>query len=168
MKKILLAKRISVVVVALCALVLLPACPTGDPDLVAVIDTIGSPTVNAAGSVELPVRVVVSNIGTGGARTFKVSVSYSEVADPGGFVVAFTVPGQTNNWYPMTSSTLAAGASVTFDGILTFHPSVRGVSVDITALADSCSGDEFAPAFCRVEESDETNNESNTITEALP
>jgi hypothetical protein len=38
----------------------------------------------------------------------------------------------------------------------------------LKAIADSCSGDEFMPDYCRVEESNETNNESTPISIALP
>ena len=45
---------------------------------------------------------------------------------------------------------------------------LHGINVDLVSHADSCSGEEFTPAYCRVEESDETNNDSDTITLELP
>ena len=139
----------------------------GDPDLVVTtLESTGSPTINAENSVELPIRVVVRNQGDAGAGIFKVATEYT--GSQGTFVVAFTVPGQSDIWYPYTSSTLAAGADTAFSGKVTFNPSIHGETVSLKAIADSCSGDEFMPAYCRVEESDETNNESAPLSASLP
>jgi hypothetical protein len=149
---------------------LLAGCPgpgPGKPDLVVTTFVATGPaTVNAQNSVELPVRAVIRNQGAAPAGIFKVSVDYT--GSDGRFVVAFTVPGQASIWYPTTNSPLAVGTDRSFAGKLTFHPAVHGETVTITALADSCSGDEFMPAFCRVDESNETNNESGSISVALP
>ncbi|MCP5053296.1 MAG: hypothetical protein GY940_39390 [bacterium] len=139
----------------------------GKPDLVITdFRVTGVATFNANNSVELPIRVVVKNQGTVAAGTFKVSVDYT--GPKGTFVVAFTVPGQSSPWYPFTGTSLGAGNSVTFNGKLTFHPSVHGVGVSLKALADSCSGDEFMPDYCRVRESNEDNNESVSLSVLLP
>jgi subtilase family serine protease len=138
------------------------------PDLViTTFQTTGSAIVNPQGSVEVPIRVVVKNQGTGNAGIFKVATHYT---DPGGstYVVAFTVPGQSSIWYPYTSAPLAAGSDVTFAGKVTFHPAVHGVTVYLKGTADSCSGDEFMPNYCRVQESNEGNNESTPIQVSLP
>lgn len=128
------------------------------PDLItARVRRTGSPTVNVSGSVEVPVRVRVKNRGNTAAGIFKVHVQYTSPTG-GPYVVAFTVPGQSSIWYPFTSGPLAPGDIVAFDGKLTFHPSVRGVEVTLWAYADSCSGDEFMPDYCRVLESREDNN----------
>ena len=48
---------------------------------------------------------------------------------------------------------------MTLNGRLNFSASAgHGVAVSVSALADSCSGDEFMPDYCRVNESDERNN----------
>jgi len=138
----------------------------GCPDLVVTSLTPGDPTVNAAGSVELPVTVVVRNQGDADAGPFKVSLHYNDGS--GTFVVAFTVPAENNIWYPSTDADLPAGAEVNFGGVATFHPFVRGVTVSMTAVADSCSGDEFMPSYCRVQESNEGNNTSAPQDVALP
>ena len=140
---------------------------SGLPDLVVTtLETTGTPTVNLEGSVEVPIRVVVENQGDAAADIFKVSTAYTGTNGP--YAVAFTVLGQSNMWYPYTTGPLAAGDDVTFTGKLTFHSSVHGVTVSITATADSCSGDEFMPDYCRVEESNEDNNESTPILVSLP
>lgn len=132
------------------------------PDLiVSAFQITGAPTINGQGSVELPVRVTVSNVDDGQAPVFKTHVQYD--SGSGTYVVAFTATGQTDIWYPWTSVSMNKGDTQTFNGVLTFHPSLHGTTVDITAHADSCSGDEFMPAYCRVQESSETNNDSNTI-----
>jgi hypothetical protein len=139
----------------------------GQPDLVVTtLETTGTPTVNLEGSAVVPIRVVVENQGDAAADIFKVSTAYTGTT--GTYGVAFTVSGQSNMWYPYTSDPLAAGDDVTFAGNLTFVSSVHGVTVNITATADSCSGDEFMPDYCRVEESNEDNNESTPISVSLP
>lgn len=144
------------------------AVSAGQPDLaVAALETTGSLTVNPDGNVEVPIRVVVINQGDADADVFKVATQYT--GPQGTFVVPFTVPGQGDQWYPRTNAPLAAGrsGSVTFSGKVTFLSAVRGTIVSLQAIADSCSGDEFMPEFCRVEESNEDNNDSEFITVSL-
>ncbi len=139
------------------------------PDLVVeslVVD--GDPTVNADGSVDVPIELVVRNQGTGSASTFKVAVDFT--SSEGTFVVAFTVPGESDIWYPKTETALAPGSTVSFAGSLVFasNSSALGENVSLVATADSCSGDEFMPEYCRVRESDEANNESSATEVTLP
>lgn len=158
------------VLLTVCMGLLLSSC-AGKPDLVVTtLETTGPPVVNADNSVEVPVRVVVKNQGNAPAGTFKVATEYTGgITSPSStFVVAFTVPGQGDVWYPYTSDSLAAGSSVTFVGKVTFDGTERGATISLTATADSCSGDEFMPAYCRVEESDEVNNKSTPISVSLP
>lgn len=142
------------------------------PDLVvSSIQATGSPAINADNAVEYPVRVVVANQGNRDAGPFKVSTQYSGGAiDPARtFAVGFDVPpGPPFTYYPSTATPLAPGSTVTFDGHVVFHPAEHGVTVALTALADSCSGDEFMPSYCRVRELNETNNESTPLSLALP
>jgi hypothetical protein len=138
----------------------------GIPDLVASLQTIGPPAV-INGSVELPVRVVVKNQGFGRFGNFKVSVEYKRVGFDDAFVVAFDIPGQDNDWYPMVREPLGHDQSVAFKGRLTFDPAVRGERIVLRAVADSCAG-EAGPAHCRIRESDERNNKSAPVWVALP
>lgn len=147
------------------ALTLLAGCAGADL-VVTSIQVTGPASVNANNSVELPVDVVVANVGQEDAGQSKVCTRYS--GSDGNFVVAFTVPGQPGFWYPFTADPLPAGGTETFSGILTFHPAVHGETVSITAYADCCSGDEFMPSYCRVDEGNEGNNASTSISEALP
>ena len=152
--------------VVVCMGLFLSGC-NGQPDLVVTtLETTGSASVNSEGSAEVPIRVIVKNQGDAAAGIFKVSTEYT--GPNGTFVVAFTVPTQSDIWYPYTSTSLAAESEVIFDGKVTFHPALHGVTVSLKAIADSCSGDEFMPDYCRVEESNEGNNESTTISVLLP
>ncbi len=163
-------KTCKLAVLIVCMGLLLSGC-VGEPDLVVTtLETTGPPTVNAENSVEVPIRVVVKNQGNAAADIFKVATEYTGGAiDPSStFVVAFTVPGQSDIWYPHTSGSRAAGSTVTFAGKVTFNSAEHGVTVSLKATADSCSGDEFMPAYCRVDESDEGNNQSASISVALP
>lgn len=138
----------------------------GKPDLVVTtLEATGPATVNSEGSFEVPIRVVVANRGDAAADIFKVATEYT--GPDGTFLVAFTVPGQSDIWYPYTSAPLAAGSQVTFAGKVTFHPSVRDVTVSLRATADSCAADEFMPEHCRVEEINEGNNQSAPISVSL-
>lgn len=136
--------------------------PPPAPDLVVTsFKTMGSAQYTDNG-YELPVRLTVANQGNADADVFKVSVDYT--TDQGSFVVPFTVssPDHYYAWYPYTSGPLAPGASVLFDGVVTFAhlSSLNCRTLSLSALADSCSGDEFMPPACRVAESDEGNNQS--------
>jgi hypothetical protein len=132
------------------------------PDLVAKMALAGEPRIvrprGGAPYVQVPVRVGVTNQGLGAAGTFKVGVEYRMSAGGPWYTVAFSVPGQRDRWYPWTSRSLGAGTTVHFEGVLTFHSSIHDRWVDLRVTADSCSGDEFMPASCRVRESNEKNN----------
>ena len=132
------------------------------PDLIVQSIQQTGPSYNTGSSILIPIRVVVKNQGTTAAPIFKVSTEYNW---NGGtyYTIPFGVSGQSSSWYPYTSSSLAAGGSVTFDGFVTITPRAGGIN--IRALADSCSGDEFVPdPPCRVDESNEGNNMSSPIS----
>jgi subtilase family serine protease len=153
----------SVVLIA-CVSFMVAAC---SPDLaVTTLETTGPATVNPANSVEVPIRVVVKNQGSAAADIFKVATEYT--GSRGTYVVAFTVPGQSDIWYPYTNTSLGAGSEVAFAGKVIFHPAIHGEAVTLKAVADSCSGDEFMPDHCRVKESNEGNNESAAVSVLLP
>lgn len=141
------------------------------PDLVVTtLQTTGPPTVNAETRVEVPIRVVVKNQGNAAANIFKVAIEYTAgpIRARQTRPVRFTVPGQSEWWCPLTTGSLAAGSSVTFPGKVTFQSDVHGETVSLKATADSRSGDEFVPAYGRVQESNEGNNESTPISVSLP
>lgn len=118
------------------------------------------------GTIQVPVAVTVKNVGQAPAAIFKVGIDYQH---PNGqiYPVMFTVSGQSNTYYPFTSSPMAAGAVLTYQGVLVFSANLRGNTLSAKAIADSCSGDEFMESYCRVKESSESNNSSTAINIVL-
>ncbi len=138
------------------------------PDLVVTsfVPTGAAAIVN--GAVELPVRVVIKNLGTGAAPVFMVGVEYTIPGAGGPVAVAFDVGGEASNWRPSTDATLSAGKSASFSGRLKFNPALHHKRVSLRALADSCAGDEFMEDYCRVRETNELNNRSGALWALLP
>lgn len=168
--------RLSAIATALVSTIASACAPTpppggpsgGGPDLVVTtLEATGPATVDTTNSVQVPIRVIVENRGGSPADVFKVSTEYESPEGPA-FTVAFTVPGQSDVWYPFTNTRLAEGSSITLEGEITFNESLHGVTVPLIAIVDSCSGDEFMPDHCRVEERDEANNRSSAISISLP
>ena len=131
------------------------------------IEFTGPPTINAQGHIEVPLRAIVANQGTTDVPIFKQAV-YFENASIGPYVVSYNVPGQTNIWYPFTSGVMVSGDQEEFNGTLTFLSFYSGETVDVYLEADSCSGDEFMPPYCRVDETNEGNNLSPPLSLTLP
>lgn len=137
------------------------------PDLIVESVVITQAAHVVSDHVELGIRAIIKNQGDAAAGIFKVSAHYVWT-DGVTYVVSFLVEGQSSAWYPFTTESLAAGATVTFDGTITFGSSVENATIDLYLLADSCSGDEFSEDYCRVEESNEENNESSSQSVTLP
>lgn len=129
-------------------------------DLVVVEVVPGIPVYgDSASEASLPLKVTVKNQGAATSESFKISVDVTSAE--GRYVRPFTVPGQADIWYPRQDG-LGAGESATFEGTLYLGvpggPSLAGQTLTLDVMVDSCSGDEFQPEYCRVQESDETNN----------
>jgi len=92
---------------------------------------------------------------------FKTSVDVI-VGSGARYVRPFSVPDQTDIWYPWKKG-LGAGEEATFSGNLNIRAPLGEVlynqEAKIIVLVDSCSGDEFMPDYCRVQEISEINNE---------
>lgn len=146
------------------------------PDLVVTgIEATGAPFTIRGRGIALPLRVVVRNQGLAAAVVFKVAVEYTSgnISPGSSFVIPFIAdstndvdPG--NQYYPFTRNPLAAASEVTFSGTVLFNAAEAGAAVSVRAIADSCSGEEFTPDYCRVNESDEGNNMSGSIQASLP
>ena len=135
------------------------------PDLVVTsLKRTGSGIVNSEGQFEVPIQVVVKNQGDTEAGIFKVSTEYTY--SRGTFAVPFTVPRQNNIWYPYTKKPLLPGGEVMFEGTVTI--STKNEKISLTAIADSCSGDEFMPKYCRIKESNEINNKFSLMLVTIP
>lgn len=136
--------------------------PGNTADLKAVSLEVGDTSFDLGGSVaRVPVWFRIENAGSAPSGSFKLSI---DVIDSSGkrTVVPFTVRGQENIWYP-TFSGLTGLAQTEISGEITLgepsDPDLHGQVFKLVAEVDSCSGEEFMPGYCRVVESDETNNE---------
>lgn len=136
--------------------------PVNTVDLKAIGLDVDETSFDSAGSVaRVMVWLGIENVGSAPSGPFKVSI---DAIDSSGkrFAVPFTVRGQENIWYPVISG-LAGMAQTELHGEVTLGepsgPDLHGQAFRLAAKVDSCSGDEFMPGYCRVEENDETNNE---------
>jgi len=137
-------------------------------DLVAQAFVFGAP-VRSGTTIRVPASVVIRNAGTLAAGSlFKIAALYTgHPLTPGTtFTVAFRVGAEF--WYPLIPTGFAAGTSRTVSGTLIFPEQLSGTTLRVRAAADSCSGDEFMPTFCRVAESNESNNEGVGVSLRLP
>jgi|GEM_PF-1802998 len=134
--------------------------PVRLPDLVVASFQVTGPAEIYAGAslIAVPVLVVVQNQGEAVANIFKLSARYS--GPYGSLTVPFSVAGAP---YPFVTTTLVPGQQVTITGPVLLSQQLQGQTVILSILADSCSGDEMMPAYCRVMEGNEGNNESISI-----
>lgn len=137
----------------------------GLPDL-----TIAGVSVGGVTGVSRSVKVIVKNGGTGPATNFRMD-AYQ--LSPKRWQLLFTVCAQTSRGGSAScpsvweSGTLAAGASRTYAGWVTFPADHRpGSSERVEFMADGCfpALEPALPASCRVVESNEANN---TAVDAL-
>lgn len=143
-----------------------PDLLTGPPDLVTSLEVTGLVSFGGRQSpVLIPVRVTVTNRGGQAADIFKVSIDGS--SQLGTFVRPFFTQNNPDGTYPFSTAPLQPGGQIVFDGQVGLSRNDLGQQVILTALADSCSGEEFTPAECRVKESDENNNVSKPVTVPL-
>lgn len=157
--------RTSGILAALFIMFLQTGCPPERADLVVYSFGItGERTVNEHDEVICPIGVVVQNQGLAEAGVFKLSVDFTDAQDT--YDCAFTVPGQSDTWYPYSTDSLAPEEAVTFEGYLTIPR--RKQDVTLVVRVDSTSGDEFIPSWGRVNETNELNNDSLPIVVALP
>jgi hypothetical protein len=142
------------------------------PDLiVTALEVTGLVFYDQENRPHVPVRAVIRNDGDGVAAPFKAAALYTggNISPDSISVAAFNAeptdqvdPG--NGFYPFTRQELLAGTEVTVVGEIIFHPAERESTVLLRIAADSCSGEENQPDFCRVAESDETNNGSEPVS----
>jgi len=139
--------------------------PGNTADLKAIRLVAGETSFESGGSVaRIPVRFMIENAGLASSGAFKLSI---DAIDSSGkrYAVPFTVQDQENIWYP-TFDDLAGLVQTEIEGEVTLGqpsgPDLHGQAFKLVAKVDSCSGDEFMPGYCRVEESIESNNEVET------
>lgn len=137
------------------------------PDLVVVaFELTGPVTVDKENRSTVPVKVIVKNRGAGEAGRFKVAVVYM---DPSGtHAIVFKVSNGSHSQGTFSRDPLEPGSEVAFNGTLVFDSSLQGMILPLYALADSCIGERDMPAYCRVDESNESNNRSDHVSVTLP
>jgi putative hemolysin len=139
--------------------------PGNTADLKAIRLVTGEASIDPGGSVaRIPVWLRIENAGLASSGAFKLSIDVIEISGRR-YTVPFAVQDQENIWYPMVAD-LAGQSQIDIGGEVTLGqpsgPDLRGQTFTLVAKVDSCSGDEFKPGYCRVEESDESNNEIET------
>jgi hypothetical protein len=144
-------KRSDVLAIILFYLMILAVSANGLPDLKVTGIATGATSFISPSEANLPLTVTIQNIGDATGTRFKLSV---DVIDSSGrFVKPFTVPGQSDRWYPWKTG-LARGASYSFRGTLyvgiPVGASLHGQRITIIPRVDSCSGDEFMPDYWAV------------------
>lgn len=112
-------------------------------------------------NAEIPVRVEIKNSGRGISTSFKVGFTALYPGQTKPVPVPFNVPGlsgQKSGWIKL----MRAGGEIYLVGFLKIKPpsgtKASRQEIAITAIVDSCLGDLEMPKYCRVEESNETNN----------
>ena len=139
----------------------------GRPDLVVVaFETRGAVTLDKENRAVVPLHVAVKNRGGAEAGVFKIAVMYTSADGPR--FAHFLVKGQTNPRYVQTRGILKPDTEFVFNGTVVFHPSEQGMIVPMYAVVDSCNGERDMPSYCRVDESNEKNNQSEPISITLP
>lgn len=139
------------------------------PDLIATLERAGPMQYVSATTRRVPVAGVVKNVGSACARTFRVE-GYQWTGD-GGFAthVEFdATPAITAAGF--TTAPLNAGASIRFSGTILVGVNYAAEPAAVRLKADACDyvDEETMPAYCRVAESNETNNATDWVTAYLP
>ena len=144
-------------------------CPRGSrAELSAKIVSAGASSTPSAtpGTKLVNVWGTVTNSGVCDAEPFRVEASQA-TADPNGLAAYFKVNETAQiDAHGSLKAPLAPGATVAFTGTMTVTiPYGNNPGVWVMLVADGCInvGDEFFPTYCRVYESNESNNLSNRV-----
>jgi hypothetical protein len=141
--------------------------PVGSPDLIISRIQLTSERISTLeAGFGVPVLIEITNRGTAPAGIFKTTVDFGPVGS--GILVPFSVAGQRDLTAPFTNTSLSAGRSIAFSGVVTVPFRERGRTVLLRAFADSCAGEEFARDTCLVRESNERNNQSAPVSVTMP
>ena len=136
------------------------------PDLIVKSFTrTGPPVIRPDNTVQVPVSVVIQNVGRGPAGPFKTGIYL-----PSQFISAllpFIVQGQPSTTCP-TTGPLPVGAELRFPGKVVLPSRTRGTTIALYAIADNCEILTTLNYRGDVSESNETNNKSPPLTIAVP
>jgi hypothetical protein len=122
---------------------------------------------------EIPLSGSVRNGGNDLAGRFKISGEYSlsSLFDPKAAPLRAIEPGtqfRIESFYAWTEFAMPVGLQRRFTVKLLVPRKLTGRTIALRLLFDSCTGEEFMPHFCRVDEDRENNNFSATRTLTLP
>ncbi|MCP4400039.1 MAG: hypothetical protein GY801_22380 [bacterium] len=144
------------------------------PDLV-VTDlrrTEDPPVLQESRNIAIPVEIEVRNQGTTEASVFNIGLQFIEPNGPNKgkrYWIAFTIEGQEGVRCPFVAEPLAAGNTVTLEGVVAFNSARAGQIIPLQAVVDGCgSCCKEQPASCCVVESDEGNNVSEVLSITIP
>jgi hypothetical protein len=144
------------------------------PDLVIAsfrrFDATTPPRVMSNGGVSVEVVFTVRNSGQQPAGTFRLitrAISPSQGSDD------YSVELQTRETSSVdtqgsTTQPLIPGATITARGAVSFEHYRSGEQVTLFIVADGCAPEESMPAYCRVDESSESNNKSQIVKFYMP
>ena len=130
------------------------------------VEILADPGINAQGQVVFPVLLEIKNLGDLPADPFKLSASFT--GPNGTFGTPIYFPGGDPEFYAFIEAPLAGNEDILVEAEILLAAPNQGQEVSVQVLADSCAGEEFVPEFCRVAESDETDNTSTALNLILP
>lgn len=133
------------------------------PDLVITSRHLGGISVDSAGNFLIPISATVQNQGRDLAGRFKVAADFSPTAGSLFFAPMQYIGSPTNSFqgdqaYIWSRHAFPVAMARTFSAIVRIPKSYAGRTVGIRLHVDSCSGEEFMPDYCRIDESREDNN----------
>ena len=114
----------------------------------------------------VPVVLTIENQGDEPADIFKIAAFFTD--EDGTFLAPFSVTEEFDSSYYFTEEPLEPGDVITLEGFVLVPTRLDGQTVDLSAFADSCAGEEFMPEYCRIEESNEDNNAYEFLPVELP
>ena len=125
------------------------------PDLEIVL--LKCPNVDEETQYGMPIEILIANKGTKASGRFKVSAEHIQSGSR--HTIQLKNKKGENGWYiwhdapiQATTKTVRLTAYMDWNGLLSGFQ-------EFVITVDSCIGDEFMPNYCRVDESNEKNNE---------
>ena len=131
------------------------ACAGSKPDLEIVL--VKCPNVAEQTQYGMPIEMLIANKGTKASSRFKVSAEHIQSASR--YTIQLNNQKGDNSWYiwhdaPIQATTKTERLTAYMD----WNKQLSGPQ-EFVITVDSCIGDELMPNYCRVEESNEKNND---------
>lgn len=117
--------------------------------------------------IKVPIRITIKNNGKSTARSFKVATEIFNPRFRSYYHINFHAFGYPSS-RPTVNIHLEPGESTSIYGKLWFAKSYQGRNIRIRVKADACARWEKRESYCRVRESNEKNNYSQTIRIVMP